>query len=168
MHSTVKSEEWIRKVLLSLRGQTGICHSKEKEQGIVPALSPLPKNVHLLFQLLPGHNFLITPKSLLASKVHSTCSLIHSIQNSHVINVVGIILPTAPFMSLTDKMSLGNSLKLSLSSFVISEIGSNIRSSLQSLPLIIYTEQAPSLLESKAGITCERPHTLEEKLIMIS
>lgn len=65
----ISSEQLFRKVLLSSKGWTGMWCKREEEEGMTLVSSAKLSGVHLLFQPLPWHHFLVTPKRLLASEI---------------------------------------------------------------------------------------------------
>lgn len=65
----ISSEQLFRKVLMSRKGWTGMGCKREEEEGTTLVSSAKLSGVHLLFQPLPWHHFLITPKRLLASEI---------------------------------------------------------------------------------------------------
>lgn len=65
----ISSEQLFRKVLLSSKGWTGMWCKREEEEGMTLVSSAKLSGVHLLFQPLPWHYFLITPKRLLAAEI---------------------------------------------------------------------------------------------------
>lgn len=80
------------------------------------------------------------PSDCLPLKFHSPCGLIHSIENSHLLNVAQILFPIRPFCVINKHNILRKFTSASLSCFLFSERRNNLRSSLKSLSLIIYTE----------------------------
>lgn len=140
----ISSEQLFRKVLLSSKGWTGTwCKRERGGRGHDPSFLYTTKWCPIFcFKATSLTPFSLSlPSDCLPLKFHSPCGLIPQLKfTSLSLMLLRFFFPFRPFcVSLTNTISF-EKFTSSLSCFLLSERRNNLRSSLKSLSLIIYTE----------------------------